>query len=391
MSEDDPYGFLSEFEDDAIFRGITADDIVEPVTPEAKFVIDPMVENELEVTIAGVTFNRSLAAPRNIALIIFGAFIILVIASQIADILLLPLLFTVAVVVFAITVAIIGLDRRRTARDMASLLTETNQDLQRAFAKAVLFTLKGTKRDRSFQGLLDRANDKTNLGVWALTRVVAPVSVGLALFLVRGNLLFLLSAVLPPLSAVGSLAWKARQRVKKFDGALPTLLDAMAGALKAGATFPQAFSEAVTSSSIEPISTELGRTIPQIQAGGDAAELWLEVAERMRSEGMTFATQAYKINKATGGSMHQALGNAANMVRESQVLESRISAASAQARLSAIVLMLVPLGIAGYISVTVPSFIEEFNSPIGFVLIGISFLGWIAGGFWMKNLTTFKD
>lgn len=385
--DNDPFG---EFEEDYIFRGLDDDQLAEPITPDARFVEQEVNDAELGVKIGKVTFSRSLAAPRNIALIMLGALVILVVASQISEIPLLPLLFTVAVVVFSITVAIIGMDRRRTARDMASLLAETNQDLQRAFAKAVLFTLKGTKRDRSLQGLLDRANDQTNLGVWALTRVIIPIAVSVALFLTRGNILFL-AGLANPVVFWGALLLKAKRRIKQFDHALPPLLDAMAGSLKAGATFNQAFVEGITSSSIEPIHTELGRTIPQVQAGADAGELWLEVSERMQSEGLKFATQAYQINKATGGSMNVALGNAANMVREGQVLESRISAASAQARMSAVVLMLVPLAIAGYISVTVPSFIAEFNSPIGFVLIGVSFVMWIMGGFWMRNLTTFKD
>jgi tight adherence protein B len=204
-------------------------------------------------------------------------------------------------------------------------------------------------------------------------------------FLLAGAWLGLLMVVVVPFGARLLVKFKAGRRQAAFADQLDDSLQLMAGSLRAGHSLLRAV-DAVSQDAPSPTAEEFARIVNETRVGRDLGDSLDEVAARMGSDDFTWIAQAIAIHREVGGNLAEVLDAVGQTIRERNAIRRQVKALSAEGKLSAIVLMSLPFGIIGFISMTNPGYLEGFTeSAMGFGMLGVAAVMMTLGGFWLKN------
>ena len=197
--------------------------------------------------------------------------------------------------------------------------------------------------------------------------------------------LFLMASliiVMPFLNA----ARLARRRVERLQHQLGDAVDLIARALRAGHALASAL-KMVADQSPAPISKEFSIACEQIGFGVPTDEALRELASRSRSDDVRYFVIAVLLQRETGGNLAELLDNIAALVRQRQQLRQSVRALSAEGRLSAWILGLLPFGLAAAISVVNPDLVAIlWIDPVGRALSAASILMMVFGILTMRAL-----
>jgi tight adherence protein B len=243
------------------------------------------------------------------------------------------------------------------------------------------------KRGRVAAGeaALERAGVAMSLPDFVLTVGLVTVGVGVLGTLTGGALLGLLAAAATPLGAKVLLKVKAGRRQAAFADQLDDSLQLMASSLRAGHSLLRAL-DSVSHEAPSPTSEEFARIVNETRVGRDLNDALDEVAERMGSDDFTWAAQAIAIHREVGGNLAEVLDAVGHTIRERGAIRRQVKALSAEGKLSAIVLMALPFGIIGFISMTNPGYLATFTqSVIGYAMLGVAAVMMLVGGLWLKK------
>jgi tight adherence protein B len=182
---------------------------------------------------------------------------------------------------------------------------------------------------------------------------------------------------------------RSRQELK-FAEDLPELLNILAGALRAGLSLEQGL-EAYTTDTDGEVSREVRRALGEIKVGTPIDEALMSVSNRMNNEDLKWAVTALSIQRVVGGSMATILTTAFETVKSRAEIRREVKTLSAEGKLSAYVLMSLPIGIFLFLLLTRRQYVRIFwSDPAGMfllVIIGIALsLGWA----WMKRIVEIK-
>lgn len=192
-------------------------------------------------------------------------------------------------------------------------------------------------------------------------------------------------AALAPLAGALFLRLRTAKRRKVFGEQLDGTLQLMASSLRAGYSMMQALSS-VAKQAEEPSASELARVVNETRVGRPVIASLEEAAERMESQDFQWATQAIAINREVGGSLAEVLDGVAATIRERGQIKRHVAALSAEGRLSAVILMLLPFVVGGFLLLTNPGYLAPFwEHPIGPVLIVVGVIMLFIGGIWLRK------
>lgn len=209
-----------------------------------------------------------------------------------------------------------------------------------------------------------------------------------ALALLAGAPLLLvpLSALLAALSVQGVLLWQAGHRGDLLGKQLPDALSLIARSMQAGHAFSSALQIAAQESP-SPISGELRGVFNEIQYGEGTNEALGRWATRVAGEDVRIFVIAVRIQSETGGNLAELLHQTAALIRERQKLRGVVRVLSAEGRISAVVLTLLPFGLAGLLTTLNPAFMAQlWTDPLGLrlLLTALALMG--LGMLWMWQL-----
>lgn len=215
--------------------------------------------------------------------------------------------------------------------------------------------------------------------------------VALALgFLFRAPTAGILLAVLIPIGISGTIAVKTGRRQSAFALQLDETAQMLAGSLRAGYSFTQAMNM-VGRESEPPTSDEFTRITNELRVGRPIAEAMSQTADRMKSEDFAWISQAVAINREVGGNLADVLDGVAHTIRERTQLRRQVASLSAEGKLSAIVLIALPFGIVGLLSVANPTYLALlFTHPVGWGMIGLAVFLLVVGGLWLRKTVQIK-
>jgi Flp pilus assembly protein TadB len=197
-------------------------------------------------------------------------------------------------------------------------------------------------------------------------------------------------ALLAPLIAKIVLTVGASSRRAKFADQLDDTLQLMAGNVRAGYGVVQAL-DFVARDAEQPTSEEFARVVNQTRIGRDLNDALMDTAARMRSDDFTWAAQAIAINRETGGNLAEVLQRVSGTIRERGQIRRQVSALSAEGRLSAIVLICLPIAVVFLLLLVSPNYLAPMvESPIGIVAIVVAVLLAIVGSLWMLAVVRVK-
>lgn len=212
---------------------------------------------------------------------------------------------------------------------------------------------------------------------------------GLAL-LTHSNLM-----ALPGLLAPYGAAWlwlKARQstRNRALNAQLPDMLDMMSSSLRAGFSAGQALNR-VHAQMLPPVADEVGRTLEEIRFGRSLATALEAMVARTGSYDVALVVSAIQTQLETGGNMSEVLDKIAAMIRERVWLKGEITIAASEGRLSAIVLVILPIAMTLLIQTLNPSYLKPlFATSTGHIMLGIAILLMLVGSWSLHRLTSIE-
>ncbi len=175
-----------------------------------------------------------------------------------------------------------------------------------------------------------------------------------------------MAALIPP----AVVSFLANKRRKKFLSQLPDTLQLLSGTLRAGYSLMQGV-EAVSQEVENPMGAELRRVVTESRLGRPLEESLDGVAERMASPDFAWAVMAIRIQREVGGNLSELLLTVADTMTQRERLRRDVAALTAEGRMSAIVLGLLPIGLGLAMYVINPEYTSKlFNDTLGNILSG---------------------
>lgn len=183
---------------------------------------------------------------------------------------------------------------------------------------------------------------------------------------------------------------KVRRRQKKFVALLPDMLTLLAGTLKAGYSITQAF-EAVSKEVEEPMGKELRRVVTEHRLGRTLEDALDSTAERMGSDDFAWTVMAIKIQREVGGNLAELLLTVSDTMTQRERLRRDVNSLTAEGRVSAFILGLLPPGLGVVMFVMNREYIASLFTPgLGYFMIGAAVVAMIIGFVWMKKIITIE-
>jgi tight adherence protein B len=177
-----------------------------------------------------------------------------------------------------------------------------------------------------------------------------------------------------------------KRRAEKLREQLPDVLTIMASSLRAGHSFMQAL-DTVAKEIAQPAAAEFQRVVAEIRLGRGAEDALEALAERVGSADFRWAVLAVNIQREVGGNLAEILDNVSDTLRERATMRRQIRVLTAEGRLSAVVLTVLPFGIALYMLITNPTYIGLlFTTKIGLIMVGVAVVLLLAGVVWMRKI-----
>ncbi|HEV2269175.1 MAG TPA: type II secretion system F family protein [Steroidobacteraceae bacterium] len=180
------------------------------------------------------------------------------------------------------------------------------------------------------------------------------------------------------------------RRIAKFEEQLPEALDVVKRALKAGHPFVQCL-KLVAEDMDQPIAGEFDSVFAEINYGSDLRAALLGLLEKTPSvSAMAFVT-AVLVQKETGGNLAETLDRISAVIRGRFKLQRQIRTLSAEGRLSAWVLSLVPLALFAVISLTTPTYLPTLlKDPKGPPMIVAACVLAVLGMLWIRRIVRIR-
>ena len=214
-----------------------------------------------------------------------------------------------------------------------------------------------------------------------LTAVVACIAVGgIAAGVLTGSVIAAIACPSCAICAlavfVGNAADRCQEEVRE---AVPDALESMASCFGSGFTLLQTFRQVA-----EDTPGALGETFANcahvLEMGGSAREALKGLREGAHASELAFVAVALDVQHQTGGALRQVLDAATDTVKGELALRRSLRVQTAQAKLSARVVVVMPFILVAAFSLASPDFLSPFfSSPAGYALLALAVIMQVAG------------
>ena len=176
------------------------------------------------------------------------------------------------------------------------------------------------------------------------------------------------------------------KRMKALTEQLAEGLTIISNGLRAGFSFPQAMGT-VSREMEPPIAEEFGRVVWENRMGKSFEEALHNLQERTDCDDLNLLITALLIHKQVGGNLAEILDNISHTIRERIRLQGEIRTLTTEGRVSAIIVLLLPFGVAGAVLVLNPDYILTLvREQMGFVMIGLALVLQILGIIFIRRI-----
>jgi tight adherence protein B len=160
----------------------------------------------------------------------------------------------------------------------------------------------------------------------------------------------------------------------------------MSRAMRAGHAFPTAL-KMVGDEMNDPLATEFRAAFDEVNFGISTADALMNLATRVPSTDLRYFVIAVLIQRETGGNLSELLDSISTIIRDRIKLLGQVRVLSAEGKMSAWVLGLLPFGAAAMIQLTNPKFLEVlFTDPGGQKMVMAAGALMVLGVFVMRRV-----
>lgn len=227
----------------------------------------------------------------------------------------------------------------------------------------------------------------------ALTSVLLGGS--LALFvvgsLVGASPLFGIMLVICVLLGIGMAVnrYQDEQRARLREQ-IPVALQSMQACFNVGYSLPQTLDYLVQEIP-DPLKEVFKEASAVIVAGGSVEEALQTIKGATQEDSLIFIASALEIQHKTGASMTRILESSAHAIKSDLALKRSLKTQTAQAKLSAQVITIMPFGLLAVFSLVSPGFLDPFfNSLGGIALFSAAVVMQIAGVVLVRRMLNYE-
>ncbi len=234
---------------------------------------------------------------------------------------------------------------------------------------------------------LDQAGLPVRPNEYIVAHIGLVLVVGLLSRLIFSNVIVVLLAigvaVVIPLLVIEMLVGR---RKEKFNEQLADTLDMLAGSLRAGYGLQQALAAAAKETE-EPTAAELKRVAKQVQMGMTLNEALHRLNERIGSEAFSSVVLATSIHRETGGNLAEIFDSLAASLRQRERMTQQIKGLTAEGRLSAIILLVMPFAEGLLMYILNPQYMSALTTTTtGLAMMGLGLIMMALGALWLRSI-----
>jgi tight adherence protein B len=175
-------------------------------------------------------------------------------------------------------------------------------------------------------------------------------------------------------------------RIMRFEEQLPDAIDMVKRALRAGHPFSGAI-KLVADEMDDPVAGEFGATFADINYGNDTRRAMLGLLQRVPSVTVMALVTSILVQRETGGNLAEILDRIATVVRGRFKLQRKVKTLSAEGRMSAWILALVPLVLFAVIWITTPDYLPTLlEDEAGQKMVIYGVVSGVIGIFWVQRV-----
>lgn len=238
--------------------------------------------------------------------------------------------------------------------------------------------------------LIQAGTNMTVAGFHVVIAVCVAVAILIAYFAAVPIWLGVLMGIGAAFLPFGYLFNQRDKRLHNIEVQLPDALDLMARALRAGHAFSSALNM-VGQEGPEPIAQEFRTTFDEINFGVPVQKALMNLATRVASTDLRYFVVAVLIQRETGGNLAELMENIAMLIRERLKLAATVRVLSAEGRLSAWILGVLPFAVGGLINVVNPKFLSLlWTDPAGLNVVAGALVLMVFGVIWMWRVITIR-
>ncbi len=180
------------------------------------------------------------------------------------------------------------------------------------------------------------------------------------------------------------------KRFAKFEEQLPEALDVMTRGLRAGYPFIETM-RLVATEMEAPIAKEFGTAFDEINFGADMRWSLRNLVCRLPSLSLMAVVTTVLVQRETGGNLAETLQNISGVIRARYRFHRKVRTLTAEGRVSAWVMVLVPFVLFGMLALINPDYaLTLAHHPLGrkLVLAGLALL--VLGNLWIRKLISIE-
>lgn len=183
---------------------------------------------------------------------------------------------------------------------------------------------------------------------------------------------------------------KRNKRIASLERQLPEAADLVARAMLAGHSFASALGM-VGDEMPQPLGGEFKIAFDEVNFGVSMNDALQNMVGRVPLDDLRYFVIAVLIQREAGGNLAEILGNISGIIRERLKLLGKVRVLSAEGRLSAWILSLMPFVLAGVISLINPGLMSIFwTDPTGMKMAGVALVFMLFGILWSRKIVRIR-
>ncbi|RXV65792.1 pilus assembly protein TadB [Burkholderia stabilis] len=180
------------------------------------------------------------------------------------------------------------------------------------------------------------------------------------------------------------------RRMLKLERQLPDICDMIARALRSGHSFTGTLGM-VGDEFPDPMGGEFRITFDEVNYGVSLHDALMNLATRVPVQDLRYFVIAVLIQRETGGNLAELLDSIAALIRERFKLFDKVRVLSAEGRLSAWILGLLPFGTAAVMALLNREFLSVlWEDPAGIRMVGGMLVSMLFGLFWIRRIVRIR-
>jgi tight adherence protein B len=225
--------------------------------------------------------------------------------------------------------------------------------------------------------------------------MLVSIVMGLAAFQVTGMLsgnwiLAIIVGVPVAFIPIAFVAIKRTKRLGDFERIFPEVIELLSRSVRAGHSFASGM-EIVATDLPEPAASEFRITFDEQRFGLPVRDALLNLCERIPMVDVRLFVIALLVQKETGGNLAEILDNLAHVIRERFRIAGEVRVRTAQGRLTAAILILLPVAMMIVLKVIDPAYINLlFMDRLGQLMLVMAFFLQVIGGFIVWRIVKIK-